>query len=346
MGAAMGVALQALACSHVVVEPAGPVTSTGGATSATPCLDTGSDPENCGACGHTCLGGACVAGACQAVRLTDAPSPRAIAVDADAVYWSAFDGGIYRVARAGGSPATVVPPGQALADSLAVDAAHVYWPSDDGAPGAGAILRSPKAPGAPDVQAFVSGLTTPDAVAVAGGFVYFGTEGDGVGRVPIAGGAPTLLWKGDVTRVTVDATHAYVTVAKGSWGSAVVSVPLDGGAAVTLSSAPDLEIYLTSVAVSGGDVFWISGNPTALRRVPAGGGATTVVAAGAVDLAADEAFLYWLDPAEGRVRRAPLGGGAPEVLAVGQSGGSMAVDEQAIYWTNWGQDGAIMMLAR
>jgi hypothetical protein len=29
------------------------------------CLDTSTDPDNCGTCGHSCGGGACIGGVCQ-----------------------------------------------------------------------------------------------------------------------------------------------------------------------------------------------------------------------------------------------------------------------------------------
>lgn len=39
------------------------------ATGEAGCGDTMNDPENCGRCGHSCLGGACAAGACQSMTL-------------------------------------------------------------------------------------------------------------------------------------------------------------------------------------------------------------------------------------------------------------------------------------
>lgn len=53
------------------------------------CVDTTSDPKNCGYCGHDCLGGFCVASACQPVVVaTKQQWPVAITVDATNVYWT------------------------------------------------------------------------------------------------------------------------------------------------------------------------------------------------------------------------------------------------------------------
>lgn len=54
----------------------------------TSCGDTTSDPENCGSCGHSCLGGACTGSKCEAVTLaeTTATIPWLV-TDATRVIW-------------------------------------------------------------------------------------------------------------------------------------------------------------------------------------------------------------------------------------------------------------------
>ena len=53
----------------------------------TGCVDTNSDGDNCGACGHSCLGATCSGGACVAVILTTG-APADLAVDQTNVYWT------------------------------------------------------------------------------------------------------------------------------------------------------------------------------------------------------------------------------------------------------------------
>ena len=57
------------------------------------CVDTGSDPKNCGSCGHDCLGGTCSGGQCQpsAVVSNTGDNVRAFAIDSTYVYYQAQD---------------------------------------------------------------------------------------------------------------------------------------------------------------------------------------------------------------------------------------------------------------
>jgi hypothetical protein len=89
-----------------------------------------SDPSNCGACGHNCLGGGCEAGTCTpGLVLGSLNHPVSVAVDSTSVYVTEYaaDGGIYAVPKAGGD-AGALAFGNELA-GIAITGAHVFFSS-------------------------------------------------------------------------------------------------------------------------------------------------------------------------------------------------------------------------
>jgi hypothetical protein len=321
------------------------------------------DPHNCGACGHDCLGGACVAGACQPVTLVhESGQPFELAVDAANVYWLNSSGTLESVSKQGGgvsylatkqyNPGSVavadgtvyfglydaylsvqsVPVGggnlTALGDQgigggiIALDAAFVYWTEYPGGwPGAAQIMRTPRAGGPTTV--LIGNLWDPRCLTVDGGYLYWSEFTDdwdvpaapstgGVRRVPVTGGAPEALFTGqDIASIAVDETYVYF-VYEGP-GSA-------------------------------------SGETSAIRRMPKGGGPITTVVSpphGAGSIVVDASHVYWSTTIGMTLSRADKSGGPEETLAKTSNGNpyAMAQDEVAIYWVDPG-NGTVMKLAK
>jgi hypothetical protein len=85
--------LPGYSCASSVCTCAAPDTicpSTGNPMS---CNYLQSDPQNCGACGHSCLGGTCSAGVCQPGLLQNMVLAEDVAVDANSVYFSVLGNG-------------------------------------------------------------------------------------------------------------------------------------------------------------------------------------------------------------------------------------------------------------
>lgn len=94
------------------------------------CVTLTNDADNCGSCGHSCLGGACVDSKCQPVELaaglTQATS---LAVDATHVYWMDYNGGVgnvKRVAKSGGAAETLATNG-GTPGGVVVTGGKIYW---------------------------------------------------------------------------------------------------------------------------------------------------------------------------------------------------------------------------
>jgi hypothetical protein len=120
------------------------------------------------------------------------------------------------------------------------------------------------------------------------------------------------------------------------------------------------EGYAASIAVHGGQVFWVNPDYESdgdVRAVPIEGGTPTTRSSGGPTagpelcglgclggLAVDGTSIYWVNPgvrgnSDGTVMKMPLDGGTATTLASGQNlPVAIAIDSTSVYWTNYGSD--------
>jgi hypothetical protein len=311
------------------------------------CLETSSDPANCGRCGHDCQGGACNAGACQPVTLST-QGGAFIAVDSANVYWSSFSAGtVTQLPFGGGMPITIAA-GQTNVFDLTSDGTSVYFLAGETGTVVGSVFKVPVGGGAIST---VSANTAPaeEGIAVDATSVYW-FEGPTIMRAPKGGGAATMLvpFMGDSSAsfhdLAIDATSVFWTSTSLQFGNSVSSVPIGGGAVTKL--APGLQ-GPQGIAVDDQNVYWANGGTNGtdgtVMKEPLGGGAITVLASGqcsASEVAADGTNVYWVNlgcpggPGS-TVMSVPRNGGTPVVLATG-SPLRLKVGATSVYWTGGG----------
>jgi hypothetical protein len=318
----------------------------GGDEDAAVCGDILTDPSNCGACGHDCLGGACSAGACQPVVLVAGlEQPYWMALDDANVYWTEpLTGRIMRVAKAGGAP-TVVADGLPSPGEITFNGGNVYWTDSV----AGTVNKLDLSGGSP--VALASGLLAPLSLAVDGADVYFWTNGDHTLRR--LAGSPVVVASGlTVLDMALGTGSLYCSTIDGS----ILRFPSDGGNAEILAVSqvtyPDsgLSDYSAwGIAVDMTNVYWVdranwSGLDTArVLSAPVDGGTSTLLCAGcggAIYITADPSGIYWTDSAMGNIMT--LRGGRPAILASAQVGPQpIATDDENVYWVNFGPPGLV-----
>jgi hypothetical protein len=322
----------------------------GAAVCAGSCVDEATDPANCGACGHSCLGSACAAGMCQPVTLASSQvQPIGIAVSGTNVYWvdaghgPPTNDGAIRTVPVGGGAVTTLASGQGSPYAIAVRGPTAYWTNFYGE----AVMAVALAGGAPTPLAWTK---TGYSIAVDETNVYWPSNAsgsEGIMTMPISGGVPTPLAAGQFPyQIAVDATNVYWTDQS---AGTVMQLAKAGGAPIALASGQGAP---TGLAIDATSVYFTNASLNGtVQRVPIGGGPITTIASGQSnpgEIVVDDANVYWkTGNADGAIVKAPVAGGTPTTLVpIGwPSVFGMALDSQYLYWTNAG-DGTVMRVAK
>lgn len=286
--------------------------------------------------------------------------PRELVLDARNAYvadWgtteNAFaDGAIVQIPLCGGTP-VVLATAQAWPDAIAVDATHVYWANagaEDSSSG-GVIRKVPIGGGA--IVTLAAELDSPSGIAVDATSVYWMTATD-ILSTSIEGGPVVTLATGQ-TPVSIALDSSSVYWANGAIPSSLMKVSTSGGVVTTLTSAPMFGLaadVIGSIAVSGGYVYWATGDEFVMALSLSDGSISTLATnqAAATGLVVDATDLFWGTGSgpNGAIMRLPLTGGTPTTVAR-QGAISIGLNASLIGWTdlNWGSgdgnEGSVMV---
>jgi hypothetical protein len=340
--------------------------------------DPSSDPGNCGACGHDCLGGGCDGGVCQPVKIgVNIAEIQGIAVDDDSVYISQFNNGILsKVPKTGGPVQQLFKGGNPWL--VAVAGPNAYASGR----GAGEVLYVEKDGGLPAGVDAGLGTTASDAgwagnvgalaIAPAGAIVY-GIAADAnyvywtdlmlgnVWRAPVAGPHPSTP---EIVAYSPATTGIAVSDAGVLWGGYTTNIyylpfgasEAEAGAGTTeplqLTRIPNIDLRF--VAMDDTRAYFTMTDNGSVWTVPLAGGATTRISGeegGPWGITADSSGVYWANSANngnGGIRRARFENGAWSVVTVGPDPAgplTVALDSKAIYWGDYGT-GVVWKLAK
>lgn len=308
------------------------------------CKNFQTDPNNCGACGHDCLGGGCSAGACQPVLIgTIAGMGTGLSVEQGAVFFAAGGTSAYKCSASGcaGNPFAVAngftTAGTVFAD---VPSGFVFVADQNG----GALVKINPNGGA---RLFtITAQTNARGSAADGNFVYWGATNtigrankfDGSGVTTVASGL------GFVYGLTFDPNTGALFAADYSANGQVIRCnnPGAGGCGGAWTNLATSQPYPTQVTVAGGNVYWTRlGTPPGyndggLLSTPVGGGSVTANATGptysfAFGATSDANYVYFAGGSN--INRTALGSFGATVIASGVgTARAVANDPVAVYW--------------
>jgi hypothetical protein len=301
------------------------------------CTDTAKDPENCGACGHSCNGGDCQNGQCTIVDLASSQTgAKGIAVDPDAIFYLATNGVLRLDRKASSKPSLIAPTTNAVALNTALDKTNAYWIESAGS--TSLIHTVPKIGGT--IATIATQQNDPLGVAVSPTDVYW-TNANTVVTAPktAMSSTGTVFASGTgPVGIAIDATDVYWTEVSSAM---VWKRPLAGGSATMLDSS---QTGAWGIALGSGFVCWVAQTDGNVMMVPTGGGKHVTIASAQQKptyIAAVGNDVYWT--ADDGVWKATVGSGAPTLIAKQQTATSIAADAAGVYWTT--TDGFVRFLA-
>jgi hypothetical protein len=329
------------------------------------CINLTADKNNCGACGHSCLGGECANGQCQPFVFASGAFPTGIALDETSVYWTEEDlssgtRGVQRcdIANCNAQP-TLLAYFRNWPTGIAVDATRVYWAEDYN-------IRSCSKTTCANLTTLLYGgneSTKPKlvqgAIAIDAENVYWiGANGldAGTGGVvnrcakSASSCTPTVLATLDAPGgVATDGVDVYVTAS-----TSVVKCATTGCGGSPTVLAPGESNGPSSAALDKTNVYWTLWNggvstcaksgcsaaPRSLVKSPLGRGY------GAIAL--DDANVYWVVEEGGAVMSCPkMGCDTPTILASGlDHPRGIAVDAVSVFFTVAYPPGHVMRVAK
>jgi hypothetical protein len=318
------------------------------------CANLETDSNNCGSCGHGCLGGACQGGFCQPFSVGPVPSPgtgQGLTIDTNNVYYATFQGSLYSCPKTGCTTPTTLATGFSNPSALLYDSiSHYIFVADTynnaveayTTGGALAFTVTPMSFGVSGPLAFTSDANYIYA-GVANGIVRF--TRDGQTQVQIAG-----YFVDSVETVALDPDSATIYGGTITETGFMLSAPIDSTGTWSYFAGTDktAQYNVSQIAIQNGKVYWINrgnyndnGAGGGIFVCPTTGCSSPTVVAGTTPLTwgecifADATYMYYVS--DNNFNRCPLGGcpSGPTVLVSSGvtpvSGSSCAVDATSFY---------------
>jgi hypothetical protein len=291
------------------------------------------DPQNCGTCGHSCLGGACVAGRCAPIVLaSNEVSACAIAVDATTIYIAQQNSGKLRKLPINGGTVTDLHSTGKAPHDLVLDGDRLYWGDQEKAGWvglSGAAMGMVKgSPGAGMFGARAIAKTTNGLYSLANDNVNYFKRADLTqmnGSIGVLNGQASIA---------TTATHVY-------WVSdgAVHRAPIGAQQA---EAGNVLNVNATSLATDSTHIYWTAGAQVARAKlsdfIPE---MVSTTESNARSIAVDASGVYWADFTANTIRFRSSSGSTPVTIA--PNGGQLpspqlprviALDAVAVYFVS------------
>jgi hypothetical protein len=318
------------------------------------CVNPTTDANNCGSCGHGCLGAGCQGGRCAPIVLgTEPGNGEGVALDGTSVYFttasSSSGKSVFKCPLSGcGTAATAI-------NSSFMRTGHLHYSSSSSA----LYVADNEAFNATSITTSgglnwtSSTLNDPQGMTDDASFLYVGDQ-DQIDKIDKGTGALSVLVggiNGYVWGVAYDAatSRVYGAVFGSNGPGEIVSCPTSGAACTSLPLSTGGNAF--DILVVGSQVYWVdsgdgsNGNTNgglftattpSLTNVQAMAQSGTTYGF-ALALTSDASSIYFTGGNSGDVYQCAIAGcgGTPTIMATGQGSARAIVnDSSAVYWVN------------
>lgn len=299
--------------------------------------DLTSSAENCGACGHTCLGASCSASLCAPEELASGEAgARSVQVAPEGVFWANNNSGEIRMRDAQGGVVTSIATGQLQPFDVAVLGSDVYFTNQ----GDGTFKRVSMSGGAPETVHTEAGYQARYVTADGPELYWVSWQGQGGKLHHHSAGGPgvdTFAISQVVSfgSFTNDGEHLYFGTT--NWKVYRVPIALDPVQEILASTGAGQP---RGMAVDADWLYYGVNNSTEGRvyKMAKFGGAPVLLLSGLGNsnptLALRDGVLYVTADAIGEIIALSVADGSQKTIVKGMSGGSIAVDATHVYWTD------------
>jgi hypothetical protein len=327
------------------------------------CVDSRSDPQNCGACNHGCQGGTCAMGKCTPVVVAmNQDQPSYLTIDDKYLYWRrgpGNGGSIARMSKDGMVAPADLATGLNGTGTMASDNTRLYFFGNQRI----SACTPPACPGGPQGLAAAKpatslGVDTIDVTLNASKSRLLWTDQTKLYSVATAGGAPLVHLTGDFPSTAMAGDGQYIYYLDRD-GMGVVSLrkrsAVDPPMIGVLVEFPAASSTPRQLALVPGRLLWVTNGAVSTLPIPepAGTAVPAPLATGnPTRLAVEGGVVFWADyqsASAGRILSCAMTGCrglAPTLVATTDCGpGFVAADPAAVYWVCAGS-GVISKIAR
>jgi hypothetical protein len=240
------------------------------------CGDTMSEPDDCGQCGHSCLGADCVEGECQPILVAsglDIGGVKALAVLDDDLFWgNSLE--IRSCELPNCMPTTLVEGGPAE-HGLAPFSFVLYWLTDQGT---GSSVMNCSVAECATTAAPITQTNVPRGLAASAQFVFWIAD-NRLKRFDVnTGGKIDYSMDANGSAVAVDATHVYYTHVSAALEGEIRSCPhSESGCDASIVANTGATEFPLSIAVDDTHLYWsLNTSPNSIKRCEKAGCTTTL----------------------------------------------------------------------